>query len=319
MNQTPNSSWNAEPGLSGSRGRALREVYLAASALAMFACVCGAAGNSVVVWLLSAGPRRTPFCVYMLNLAAADLLFLLCMASELSLETPALADRFAEAYEAVSRVKYFAYTTSLSLLTAISTQRCLAVLFPVWYKSRRPRHLSTAVSALLWALFLLMNLLASAFCSKFWQHSKSQCFTIDVVLSTLIMGVFTPVMTVSGLTLYIRVRRSALLRRRKPRRLLLVILASVLVFLVCSLPLGLYWFVLYWLPLPPEAELLCICLARLSSAVGSSANPVIYFLVGSQRTRRLAEPLQAVLGRALQEEPELEGRETPSTGTNSGL
>jgi hypothetical protein len=98
-----------------------------------------------------------------------------------------------------------------------------------------------------------------------------------------------------------------------------VILVSVLVFLVCSLPLGLYWFVLYWVGLPREVWLLYTSLSRLSSSIGSSANPVIYFLVGSQRSRGLQESLGAVLGRALREEPELEGRETPSTATNEGI
>lgn len=319
MNQTPSSSQSPERAPSGSQVDALHVVYLAASGLALVTSLCGAAGNSMVVWLLSASLRRNPFCVYLLNLAVADLLFLLCMASMLTLETPSLAATQAGVYEVVRRVKYFAYTASLSLLTAISAQRCLSVLFPLWYKCRRPRHLSSLVCCLLWALALVMNTLTALFCVPFWQHDRKWCFTVDVAMSTLIMGAFTPVMTVSGLTLYVRVRRSALLRRRRPRRLLVVILASVFVFLVCSLPLGIYWFVLYWLPLPREVMLLCVCLSRLSSSIGSSANPIIYFLVGSQRTRRLAEPLQAVLGRALQEEAELEGRETPSTGTNEGL
>ncbi|XP_005333373.4 mas-related G-protein coupled receptor member D [Ictidomys tridecemlineatus] len=319
MNQTLNGSRNPEQALSASEVDALHVVYLAASSLAMFTSVCGAAGNGAVVWLLSVGVQRTPFCTYILNLAVADLLFLLCMASMLTLETPSLADSHTKVHEVVMRVMYFAYTASLSLLTAISVQRCLSVLFPLWYKCRRPRHLSTVVCSLLWALALLMNTLTTLFCLRFWRHDEGRCFTVDTAMGTLIMGVFTPAMTVSGITLYVRVRRSALLWRRRPRRLLVVILASILVFLVGSLPLGIYWFVLFWLPLPREAKLLYICLSRLSSAISSSANPVIYFLVGSQRTRRLAESLKVVLGRALQEEPEPGGRETPSTGPSEGL
>uniref|UniRef100_A0A8C9PB91 MAS related GPR family member D n=1 Tax=Spermophilus dauricus TaxID=99837 RepID=A0A8C9PB91_SPEDA len=234
MNQTLNSSRNPEQALSGSQVDALHVVYLAASSLAMFTSVCGAAGNGAVVWLLSVGVQRTPFCVYMLNLAVADLLFLLCMASVLTLETPSLADSHTKVHEVVRRVMYFAYTASLSLLTAISVQRCLSVLFPLWYKCRRPRHLSTVVCSLLWALALLMNTLTTLFCLRFWRHDEGRCFMVDTAMGTLIMGVFTPAMTVSGITLYVRVRRSALLWRRRPRRLLVVILASILVFLVGS-------------------------------------------------------------------------------------
>ncbi|KAM5248450.1 mas-related G-protein coupled receptor member D [Ctenodactylus gundi] len=318
MTQTLNSS--QPPGLAlNTSGNGVTWVYFSVTSLAMATCVCGLAGNSAVVWLLSCRERSTPFSIYILNLAVADFLFLLCMASMLCLETQPLVSAHVKAHEVARRVKYFAYTTSLSLLTAISAQRCLSVLFPIWYKCHRPQHLSGVVSALLWALSLFMNMLASFFCSNFWHLDKKQCFKVDVTLSTLIMGVFTPLMTVSSVILFIQVRRSSLQRRRRPRRLYVVILASVFTFLVCSLPLGIYWFVLYWVGLPLDVELLYVCLSRLFSSMSSSANPVIYFLVGSQRSRRLQEPMEAVLNRALEEEPDLEERETPSTCTSEGI
>ncbi|KAL4696934.1 hypothetical protein H8959_002632 [Pygathrix nigripes] len=63
-------------------------------------------------------------------------------------------------------------------------------------------------------------------------------------------------------------------------------------------------------------QVLCFNLSRLSSSMSSSANPLIYFLVGSRRSARLQRSLGTVLQRALHEEPELEGGETPTTGTN---
>ncbi|CAK7308114.1 Mas-related G-protein coupled receptor member D [Vulpes lagopus] len=283
------------------------------SILAMFTCVCGIMGNSLVIWLLTCRMQRTPFCTYILHLAVADLLFLLCTAITICLEDSLLA------YEVMQRMKYFAYTVSLGLLTAISTQRCLSVLFPIWYKCHQPQHLSAVVCAVLWAVFLLMNMLASFFCSKFWHFKNEQCFIVDSTFSTLIMGVFTPVMTASSMTLFMLVRRSSRQwqRQRQPTRLYVVILASVLVFLICALPLGISWFLFYWLHLSLELKSLFHHITTFSSAVSSSANPIIYFVVGSRGRRGLQEPLGAVLQRALREEPELEGRETPSTGTGT--
>ncbi|XP_042531896.1 mas-related G-protein coupled receptor member D [Dipodomys spectabilis] len=298
--------------------------YLALSSLTMAVCVCGMAGNSLVVWLLGFRIRRTPFCVYVLNLAAADLLFLLCMAALLVLETQPLgslgrAEPVHQAYEVLKRTKYLAYTAGLSLLTAISTQRCLSVLFPVWYKCRRPQHLSARVCAGLWLLALLTNALTSFFCSWFWDPDAQHCFTVDMVMSGLILGCFTPLMIVSSTVLFVRVRWSPAPRRRQPLRLYLVILASVLVFLACSLPLGLYWFFLYWLRLPEQPTLLLVCLSRLSSALGSSANPLIYFVVGSRQHRGPRESLGAVLARALREEPMPDDTDPPSTATSDSL
>lgn len=321
MNYTPDSS--PAPGLTISPTTdSVTWVYFSVTFLAMATCVCGMAGNSVVIWLLSFhSEQRSPFCVYVLNLAVADLLFLLCMASLLSLETGPLltASTSARVYEGIRRIKYFAYTAGLSLLTAISTQRCLSVLFPIWYKCHRPRHLSAVVCGALWALALLMNFLASFFCVQFWHPNEHQCFKVDMVFNSLILGIFMPVMVLTSTIIFIRVRRNSLLQRRRPRRLFVVILASVLVFLICSLPLGINWFLLYWVELPRDVRLLYICASRFSSSFSSSANPVIYFLVGSQKSHRLQESLGAVLGRALQDEPEPEGRETPSTCTNDGV
>ncbi|XP_032214699.1 mas-related G-protein coupled receptor member D isoform X2 [Mustela erminea] len=280
------------------------------SILATFVCVCGMMGNGLVVWLLSCPGQRTPFCTYILHLAVADFLFLLCTAVTLYLDPTLLA------YEVMERARSFTYTTSLTLLTAISTQRCLSVLFPIWYKCRCPRHLSAVVCALLWVLSLLMNVLVSLFCREFW-FSLRQCYTVDAVFSFLIMGIFTPAMTLSSVILFVWVRRSSQQwGRPQPTRLYVVILASVTMFLICALPLGISWFFLYWLDLPQNRKTLFHHMACLSSALSSGANPVIYLVVGSQGHWCLRESPGAILRRVLREEPDGEGRETPPTGTN---
>lgn len=50
--------------------------------------------------------------------------------------------------------------------------------------------------------------------------------------------------------------------------------------------------------------------------MSSSANPVIYFLVGTRRGQGLPESLRAMLRRVLWDTLELEGKETPSSYSN---
>ncbi|CAM9489652.1 unnamed protein product [Bubo scandiacus] len=38
------------------------------------------------------------------------------------------------------------------LLTAMSLERCLSVLFPIWYRCHHPKHLSGITCGVLWAL-----------------------------------------------------------------------------------------------------------------------------------------------------------------------
>ncbi|KAK2493620.1 hypothetical protein MC885_008395 [Smutsia gigantea] len=270
------------------------------STVVVFTCVASTVGNSVVVWLLSCHIQETPFCLYILHLAVADLLFLFCMAYSFGLEPT-----YPVAYEVAQRVKYLAYTTGLSLPTAISTERCISVLFPIWEKGHQPRHLSSVVCAVLWALSLLMDMPASFFCSKYWHCNEQQCFVVDSVFSFLTGGIFTPVM-----------RRHSQRWRQRPTQLYVLILASVFMFLSCTLPLGLYWFILYWVDLPQQTKALFQHTASLFSSVSRSANLIIYFVVGRGRHQGQREAPGAVLRGVLQEEPELEERETPSTSTN---
>nr|XP_030689881.1 mas-related G-protein coupled receptor member D [Globicephala melas] len=280
MNKTLNSgqtlaaNWNS-PGV-----HVLGTAHWVLGALVMFTCVGSIMGNGLVVWLLGFHGQRVPYKVCILHLAVADLLLL--------------------------------QVAGLSLLTAISTQRCLSVLLPVWYKCHRPRHLPGTVCVPLWAPSLLLSTLASL-CGSFWHRDEWQCFTVDLIVSILITGTFTPAMATASLTLCTQVQRSS--QRRRPTRLYVAILASVLVF-VCVLPLGVSGFLLYWLDLPQRMKTLFSRFARLSLSVSSSANPVIYLLVGSRGGRGCGSPWGPMLRRALWKEPELEEGQTLSTGTN---
>lgn len=293
----------------------LSTAYWVLSAMVLFTCLGGFVGNGLVVWLLGSQGQRSPFSVYILHLGVADLLFLLCMASKVILICFQLVNRIHMALDIVSRMKYFTYTASLSLLTVISMQRCLSVLFPVWYKCHQPKHLSAVVCALLWVLSLLLNTVAMFLCSDFLARDELLCFRIDLVISILLMGVFTPLMAGSSLILCVGVQRSSTATHRRPTRVYVTVLVCILVFLAFALPLGICWFLISWLDLPQKTKTVFSLLARLFSAMSSSANPVIYFLVGRRKSRGLREPLGAVLRRALREEPELEGRETPTSTT----
>ncbi|KAM6158106.1 mas-related G-protein coupled receptor member D-like [Rhynchocyon petersi] len=310
MNQTLNISQTPEPLLPNTT------VHVVLSVLAGLTCVCGIVGNGVVIWLLGFRVQRNPFCIYIFNLAVADLLFLLCMVSRIIGEA-IVQNENEKVLEVVRRVKYFAYTMGLSLLAVISTQRCISVLFPIWYKVHSSRHLCALVCALLWLLSLLLNVLVSFFCSQFNTNDNNQCLTMDTILGCVIMGIFTPVMTLSSMVLLVRLQRRSRQWRRHPSRLGVVILASILMFLLCSLPLGIYWFILYWYNMQPTVERLVINLSRFFSSLSSSSNPFIYFLVG-RRSQTRQEPLEAVLRRVLQEEQDLESKETPSTDTTEG-
>uniref|UniRef100_F7EVQ1 Mas-related G-protein coupled receptor member D-like n=1 Tax=Monodelphis domestica TaxID=13616 RepID=F7EVQ1_MONDO len=263
--------------------------------LSLFFALVGLVGNSIVLWLLGFRTRRSPFSVYILNLAAADALLL---GNYFGLRMWTIV---SDLNPIVLMLLWFcilnlSYWVGLSLLAAISTERCLSVLFPLWYRCHRPKHTSAAVCAFLWAL---QGLFWGVIVALYFLN-KDTFYDLYFDLYLVQFGWFsllTPVLGVSSLTLVLRVQCSS--QRRRPPRLYFLVLLSVLVFLLCGLP----WGIVDAVQLFSSSTVIPSELSRLLACVNSSANPFIYFFLGSQWCRRGREPLRVVLQRALGEEP----------------
>ncbi|XP_030741749.1 mas-related G-protein coupled receptor member X1-like [Echinops telfairi] len=268
----------------------------------------GLAANTLVIWLLSFRLRRNPFCVYILNLAAADCILL-------GITFVYFLMSIIDYYHSV-RISYhifiymisFPYLTSMSLLSAIGTERCLCILCPIWYRCHRPGYMSAVMCILLWALSLMLTFLDWIYCEEIGILCQASEFFISAWLIFLFV-----VLCGSSLLLLVKVFYGA--QRRKMTRFIMTILITVLVYLLCGLPLGISWFLLSWFPIKLYA--LLYIFFQFLSCVNSSANPIIYFFVGSFRQQRLKPTLRMVLQRALQDTPEEdEPGGAPTSGTH---
>ncbi|KAM5224314.1 mas-related G-protein coupled receptor member X2-like isoform 2-T2 [Hipposideros larvatus] len=206
----------------------------------------GLAGNAVVLWFLVFRMRRNTFSVYILNLAGADFLLLCCQIIR-SLQTliyyfhsiPIFAPSF------FFTIFTFAYITGLSLLSAISTERCLSVLWPIWYRCHRPTHMSAVMCALLWALSLLLSILERTYCDFLFSHLyKVWCQVFDLITAGCLIFLFV---FLSGSSLVLVSRLLCGSQRVPLTRPYVIVLLTVLVFLLCGLPWGIHWFLVYWI------------------------------------------------------------------------
>ncbi|XP_006892130.1 PREDICTED: mas-related G-protein coupled receptor member X1-like [Elephantulus edwardii] len=267
----------------------------------------GLGENTIVLWLLRFRLPSTAFSVYILNLAAADALLLLCMVLNSVLLRVCTIPHDESLFKFMDLGKFFPYITGMSFLSAISTERCLSTLYPVWYRCCRPRRTSAAVCALLWALNFLLTVTEGLCCGLHTRGDSSKvCRPLDVIIMVWLAFLLF-VLCGSSLTLLVRVQCVSL--HAQPPRLYVIILFVVLVFLLCGQPLGICDGLLRLEAISkekmtPYVKRACILL----SCVNSSANPVIYFFVGSGRQKlRSRRSLKLVLQRALEEEPEIEG------------
>ncbi|KFU87650.1 Mas-related G-protein coupled receptor member H, partial [Chaetura pelagica] len=176
------------------------------------------------------------------------------------------------------------------LLTAISIERCVSILFPLWYRCCRPQWLSAVVCALLWALSIAVFAAVSSLCLE----QKESCQVALISMYALDFFIFAPSMVVSNVLLFFKVL--CVSQGPQPKRLYIVISLTVLFFLLFALPLSIWNFLQqfgYFL-VPTQVVFLLAC-------INSSINPFIYFLVGSCQKRCSLVSLQVAFQRVFEE------------------
>ncbi|XP_033012014.1 proto-oncogene Mas-like [Lacerta agilis] len=282
-NGTYNSSYN-------DQGDSLYRIlgkHLMYGLILVISCM-GFFGNGIVIWLLGFRLRRKPFTTYILNLAVADFAFLLSL--EFFYSIPCDSGVLHEIAECLLD---FTYNTGQLLLTAISIDRCVSVLFPIWHRCVRPTHLSTTVCALLWVLScllcIILYIVEVIYPIPPWLEKTGQYLLTGLLCF--------PLMTISTVILFIKVCFKS--HPRKRGRLLTVILLTLLFFLMLAFPLNAMILAIYIVGPHTPVELRY---GFLCASLNSSVNPLLYFLVGRKKGGRSRESLMVILQRVLNEE-----------------
>ncbi|XP_060099087.1 mas-related G-protein coupled receptor member H-like [Heteronotia binoei] len=256
----------------------------------LYICIIGLVGNGIVICLLGFRIKRSPFTIYILNLAVADFGVLLIL--NLSVILILTNTGSEHGFTAVSWFVLFMYTASQLLLTAISIDRCASVLFPIWYRRHRPPHVSTKVCGLLWVLSFL-----TPSSGKMFNHFGAYW----TFYSTFIAGsaVFFPLIIISAMILLFKVY--CMSQQPQRGRVLTIVLITLLFYLIFAFPTNAIYTLNYFadgkhVHLEIYGDL-CACL-------NSCVNPLIYFLVGRKEMGQQRQSLKVLLQRAFQEEEE---------------
>ncbi|KAM6457578.1 proto-oncogene Mas-like isoform 1-T2 [Liasis olivaceus] len=237
-------------------------------------CILGLLGNGKTIYLLTYSVKRNSFTTYILSLSIADfgvlvsLIIAAIFVAVLTLckETYLLYTFFFLFLE----LFFFTYSASQFLLTAISLDRCVAVLFPLWHRCHRPPYLSILVCGIIWTLSFLL----AAVHFILHQTRRSGRLVYQLIVNGLLC---TPLMVASTVTLLFHVGSKA---QRKQRKLLTAILLALLFFLLFSFPMNVIYVIEYLDP--PHYILMTIGLGF--AALNSSINPLLYFLVGREQS-----------------------------------
>ncbi|KAJ7338173.1 hypothetical protein JRQ81_010818 [Phrynocephalus forsythii] len=280
--------------------------YVINSFLAVF-CLGGLVGNGMVIWLLGFRMKRNPFTTYILNLSVADfgvLLSLLCTAAlAMRITHYRTRDIFSLLFLISFELFFFTYSASQFLLTAISIDRCVAVLFPLWHRCHRPTHQSAVISALIWVLSFLLS--AIHFILLETQQSGRHPLIFQLIVNVFLC---TPLMVVSTFTLCTHFCRKT--QQRRQEKLITVIFLALFVFLILSLPLNVTYLVHSHIAPQPKP----LVVGLMCSSLNSSVNPLIYFLIGGRHKKvQLRACLKFALQTVFKDEEDSLGKKTTTS------
>ncbi|XP_049586451.2 chemerin-like receptor 1 [Syngnathus scovelli] len=122
------------------------------------AFVLGVLGNGLVIWVAGFSMNKTVSTIWFLNLAVADFLFTAFLPFSVTYTALGLHWPFGKFMckltGAVTALNMF---SSVYILTVISMDRCMSVLWPIWAQNYRNVRKAFRVSLGVWALALIVS------------------------------------------------------------------------------------------------------------------------------------------------------------------
>uniref|UniRef100_A0A8C0J7V6 Somatostatin receptor 5 n=2 Tax=Chelonoidis abingdonii TaxID=106734 RepID=A0A8C0J7V6_CHEAB len=263
------------------------------SVIYFLVCAIGLSGNTLVIYVvLRHAKMKTVTNIYILNLAVADVLFMLGL--------PFLATQNTISYwpfgffwcRLVMTLDGINQFTSIFSLTVMSMDRYLAVVHPIKStKWRRPR-VAKLISITVWTFSFLMVLPVIIFadvqehlhtCNMNWPEPVN-IWSAVFIIYTSVLGFFGPLLVIClcYLLIVIKVKSSGVRvgstrRRRSERKVTRMVVIIVVVFVFCWLPFYILNIVNLISTLPEEPGLLGVYFfVVVLSYANSCANPILY-------------------------------------------
>ncbi|XP_071968916.1 C3a anaphylatoxin chemotactic receptor-like [Engystomops pustulosus] len=277
--------------------------------------ILGIIGNGLVIWIARFRMKKTISVMWFLHLAIADLL---CCAS--------IPMRIAEwSFSGICSVSsgiyclmnnilfYLNLSVSVLLLTAMSVDRWVSVMWPFWAKDHRTLKLVRITAGIIWGLsFIWTGILFFYF---HFLHNVKKSYVQDLIvdLISLVLMFVIPFLIIftSYVTIYLKPRKSSRLQRsQRPYR---IITAVILCFFICWAPY--YIWALTSQFQYDTTDIVIKCLAYLNSCI----NPIIYVIMGQDFRHSFLRSIPFRVEKALSEPPDDLGREqedpdrTPAT------
>lgn len=272
----------------------IQPIQIATLFLYALVAAVGVPGNAVVLWVMGFCMPRSVTSLWFLNLALADLLC--CLSLPLLMVPLAQDDHWPFGPVACTLVKslfYLVMYCSILQLVVISIDRWLMVTKPVWCQNRRqPKHAVWGCVAV-WCLALVGSIPQFIYTKEIQAgEDKKECQATYSVLSAwyitsfrFLVAFFLPFLVIVAChwVVYNTAKGGLSRSRSRSKKTIRVIVAMVMCFFFCFLPLHILDFVLLVIarssPSSPKVHIahgLALCLAYFNSCL----NPLLYACLG---------------------------------------
>ncbi|XP_069843791.1 C3a anaphylatoxin chemotactic receptor-like [Dipodomys merriami] len=164
------TDWSHDP-----QQAAFSPVMIASMVILGLTCLLGLPGNGLVLWVAGFKMRRTVNTVWFLHLTLADLLCCLSLPFNLAY---VLQGRWPFGWllcKLIPSAVILNMFASVFLLTAISIDRCLVVLKPIWCQNHRRVGTARAVCGCIWALAFLLCVPVFLYRDTFMEDQQEVC------------------------------------------------------------------------------------------------------------------------------------------------
>lgn len=254
----------------------------------------GVPGNALVVWVTGFRMPRSVTSLWFLNLALADLLC--CLSLPLLMVPLAHDDHWHFGPLACTLIKglfTLVMYCSVLLLVLISVDRWMLVSRPVWCQNhRRPRQ-AAWVCVGIWCLALICSIPQFVYTKQIEAgEEKRECVAVYTLLSAwlvncfrFLFGFLLPflVIVLCHWVVYRKAQGGGASHAARSKRTLRVIIAVVLSFFLCWVPLHVLDIIILLTPRRSPhrprvylAHSLALCLAYFNSCL----NPLLYVCLG---------------------------------------